>query len=60
MLFNVESWRQVGAAAGEAGGCLFLAKKIKKDSKKRQKKKNIRHINIKHKKNIERRKCFER
>ena len=43
MFFHVESWRQVGADAGEAGGCLF-GKKIKKDSKKRQKKKNIRHI----------------
>ena len=38
----------------------FFYVKNKKDSKKRQKKKNIRHINIKHKKNLERRKCFER
>lgn len=35
MLFNVESWRQVGADAGEAGGCLFCKKKmaLKNDKK---------------------------
>ena len=38
MFFNVESWRQVVADAGEAGGCLFCKKK-KKGSKKRQKRK---------------------
>ena len=42
MLFNVESWRQrrqIGADAGEAGGCLFWCKKVKKMLKKRQKNK---------------------
>ena len=36
MLFNVESWRQVGADAGEAGGCIFLQKEkmILKNDKK--------------------------
>lgn len=38
MLFNVESWRQVGADAGEAGGCLFVKRK-KMALKKRQKRK---------------------
>ena len=36
MLFNVESWRHVGADAGEAGGCLFCKKKkmaLKNDKK---------------------------
>lgn len=36
MFFNVESWRQVVAAAGEAGGCLFCKKKkmaLKNDKK---------------------------
>lgn len=36
MLFNVESWRQVGAAAGFAGVCLFCKKKkmaLKNDKK---------------------------
>lgn len=38
MLFNVESWRQIGAAAGEAGGCLFCKKKkmaLKNDKKEK-------------------------
>ena len=34
MFFHVESWRQVGADAGEAGGCLFCKKN---GFKKRQK-----------------------
>ena len=42
MFFNVESWRQVVADAGEAGGCLFCKKK--KMALKTTKKKNIRHI----------------
>lgn len=36
MFFNVESWRQVVAAAGEAGGCLFCKNKkmaLKNDKK---------------------------
>lgn len=43
MLFHGESWRQIGAAAGEAGGCLFCKKK-KMALKNDKKKKNIRHI----------------
>lgn len=38
MFFNVESWRQIGAAAGFTGVCLFCKKK-KNGSKKRQKRK---------------------
>ena len=38
MLFNVEGWRQMRADAGEAGGCIFFAKR-KNGSKKRQKRK---------------------
>lgn len=40
MLFNVESWRQVGADAGEAGGCYYFGKK-RKEALKNDKKNKI-------------------
>lgn len=39
MFFNVESWRQVVAAAGEAGGCIFVVKNKKKILKNEKKEK---------------------
>lgn len=39
MFFNVESWRQIGADAGEAGGCIFVVKNKKKILKNDKKEK---------------------
>lgn len=39
MLFHGESWRQIGADAGEAGGCIFVVKNKKKILKNDKKEK---------------------
>lgn len=47
MFFNVESWRQVVADAGEAGVCLFCKKKkmaLKNDKKEKYSAYYIRNL----------------